>query len=69
MGGRNFQAVAHIYRRLPQQGTAGQVHHQDVPSEHLRRRSYLPRHPAEPMEPNLRHLSHPDINTVSAHGS
>ena len=33
---RDVQAVAGVHRRLPQQGASREIHHQDVPSEHLR---------------------------------
>lgn len=35
-----------------------------VPPQHIQQRSDLSGHPAEPMEPDLRHLRHPDVDPV-----
>lgn len=35
-----------------------------VPPQHIQQRSDLPGYPAEPVEPDLRHLRHPDVDPV-----
>ena len=43
MGWRIVRTQARIYPRLPDQTTTDQVYHQDVPPQHLQRRTHLPR--------------------------
>ena len=44
----------------------GEVRVEVVSSQCVRRRQDLSGHPAEPVEPHLRHRRHPDFHTVSA---
>ena len=47
LSGWNVQADPGVQRGVSQQAAGGEVPVQDVPSQHLRGRRHLPRHPPE----------------------
>lgn len=61
--GRYLQAHNRIHGRIPQQTPHGSICVQNVPSQRIRRRGHLPRHPAEQMESNLRCVRYSYIYT------
>ena len=63
---RHLPAAVGLHLKLPQQGSFGAFHKQNVPPEHLQRRPHLPRHAAKPVEPRLRCLVHIDSGSTFA---
>ncbi len=55
-----------VHGGVPEQGPDGALPLEDVPSERVRGRRHLPRHPSEPLEPDLRRLGHPHVDPVAA---
>ena len=68
LSGWNIQADPGVQRGVSQQAAGGEVPVQDVPSQHLRGRRHLPRHPPEQVEPHLRRLRHHHQYPVTGRG-
>jgi hypothetical protein len=62
---RDVHALDGILRRVPEQAAQSGLHLQNLPPERVLPRGSVPRHPTEPLEPNLRRLGHPDESPES----